>query len=380
MMSLPRRTHVSTTEKVIGGLILLLLVLVASGVFLKGRHYDPSIYVVDESTLASTHAPVENKASTLRESTDAENGSTQGTVSGGHEFEDYESHGSTTPVIATSSNASSVLDGKSAFAGLEPMGEMEHYTADTLYVKINGRAPAYLGFNFQELICRTFRIVSEPGQYLDVFIYYMDTPINAFGIFSLEREVGAKAVDFVGQGYQSEMGFFLQQGNAYVQVIASDVKASVIAAADRLSRELAALIPVDDTGIGAAAMLPSQHQIPGSLSYLQEYAYGIEQLRDVFEARYAVDDTEFTFFGMKAQRSAVEAAFAGVRAYFSDYGTLLEEFEINSASVIIGECFEQYSVVFLQNDAIGGVMNADSLETPKQFVQTLLNPNPNPQP
>ena len=375
MISTPRRVHVSTTEKLIGGGILLLLVAVGLLIHHKGQRYDPSIFTVDEASLETTRNPIDNKAGTLRDASPQTETVSLPAEAG---YDEYDSYGDGANVseaaggrMGGSSGHAAIAD-SGLYAGFAEMGELEVYSPDTLYEKINGRAPAYLGFNFQELSFRTYGIESLAGQYLDVFIYEMDTPVNAFGIFSLEREAGAPSVDFVTDGYRSDMGFFFRQGNTYVQVIASDLAADVMDAAAQFSHELAGSIPVDDSGVGAVSMLPAEFQISGSTSYIQEYAYGLEQLNDVFEARYEVDGLEFPFFGMASDTESLESAFESVKAYFSDYGQIIESFEVNGYPVVVGEIFGQYSVVFLSDQAIGGVMNADALEVPKAFVVKTL--------
>lgn len=374
--------NVSATEQLIGGGVLLLLIAVGLLVFKKGQLYDPSLYTVDEASLESTRTPVENKAGTLREEVSESllvSGDTDESFEESYDGYDNDvSMGSGTSLSLSASSGHESLVSLQPYEGYSAMGELEVYSADTLYEKINGRAPAYIGFNFQELTFRTVLIEGQSGQYLDVFVYQMDTPVNAFGIFSMEREAGAESVDFVADGYRSDMGFFFRQGNTYVQVIASDVSEAVMAAAERFSSELASNIPEDDAGVGAAAMLPLDYQVPGSVSYIQEYAYGLEQLNDVFEARYGVDGVEFSFFGMASDSAHLKEAFGGVVSYFTDYGEVLERYEVNGFPVIVGDIFGQFSVVFLTEEAIGGVMNADSLEVPKAFVeQTLKEMEPN---
>ncbi len=369
MLTLPRRAHVSTTEKVIGGGILLLLFFVGFGVITKGKSYDPLLFTVDERSLEGTRTPIENKAGTLKEEVTVIE-SPNDELSGG--YDSYDSYDASGESDSSVNIGDSVLEQVDAFEGFSDMGDTEYYSPDTLYEKINGRAPAYLGFNFQQLAFRTFTIDNQEGQYLDVFIYQMDTPVNAFGIFSLEREAGAEAVKFVSDGYRSEMGFFYRQGNTYVQVIASDFSDAVMEETARFSEILAAAIPTDDTGVGAAAMLPSENQISGSMSYIQAYAYGLEQLNDVFEARYQIDELEFPFFGMKSDSDTLASAFEGVTAFFTDYGTVLETNEFFGAKLLVAESFGQFSIVFLTADAIGGVMNADELDAPKLYVETYL--------
>ena len=80
------------------------------------------------------------------------------------------------------------------------MSPTETYVPDTLYEKINGRAPAYMEYNFQELISRSYVIDSIPGEFLDVYLFRMDSPLNAFGIFSAERDDTGTQLAFVSDG------------------------------------------------------------------------------------------------------------------------------------------------------------------------------------
>ena len=76
----------------------------------------------------------------------------------------------------------------------------EIYTVETLYEKINGRAPAYFQFNFQELTSRSFLVDGTAGDFIDAYLFEMDSPINAFGIFSIERSEAGAPLDFIADG------------------------------------------------------------------------------------------------------------------------------------------------------------------------------------
>lgn len=362
------RTNISLAEKTIGSILLLLLIGIGVSIQQKGRSYDPNLFSVDETTLESTRNPVLNKASTLKE----ENAPASGETVTTYLEEDYSAYEDSYSEPAVLDTGESVFEKMDTFSGFKAMSDTEYYSADTLYEKINGRAPAYLGFNFQKLTCRTFTIKGVPGQYLDAFIFEMDTPVNAFGIFSMEREAGAKPLDFVNDGYRSEMGFFFRQGNAYIQVIASDVSEQVLAAAEEFSRITAAKIQINDTGVEAASILPMDQIIEGSISYIQENAYGLALLNDVFEARYEIKGLELSFFAMKTDPSSAQEALESVQQFFQDYGTVIENEPINGCQIVIGESFGQYSVVYLKNDELGGVMNADDLPAALTFIETFL--------
>lgn len=360
-----RRTKISLKEKTIGFVILVFLVAIGMFIRKKGESYDSSLYMLDNAALESNSHDVDLfKSEEIRTIESSETVRSEGYDSG-HFEGDHES--------IQSRSDESILENLTAFPGFRSLGDTEYYTPDTLYEKINGRAPAYLDFNFQALECRSFSIDAAPGQFIDVFIFSMDTPVNAFGIFSMEREAGANPVDFVLHGYRSEMGFFYRQGNAYIQVIASDISEVIINAAEKFSKTLAGLLVTDDSGVEAASILPLEGMIAGSLSFIQNNAYGHALLNDVFEARYEMNGQEFSFFAMKNDPANAREAFDSLRQFFEDYGTVSEETSIIGSTIFIGESFGQYSVIYLSEDELGGVMNADDLQTARMFVESKLN-------
>ncbi len=126
----------------------------------------------------------------------------------------------------------------------------------TLYQKIDGRSPAYQGFNVQELRCRTFSIDGGGSSYVDVYEYRMDTNVNAFGIFALERDPQGKPLAFAKDGYSGEMGYFFRQGPVYVQIIASDQNPKTMQTALAIAENRAKVLPADDSGLDGRRALP----------------------------------------------------------------------------------------------------------------------------
>ena len=141
-------------------------------------------------------------------------------------------------------------------AGIKPMGDTEFYSADNLFEKIDGRAPAYLNFNVQGLRCRSFSVIGTAGSFVDVYEYRFDTPVNAFGMFSLERDPKGGPLAFAPDGYVSGMGFFFRQGPRYVQVMASDQNPETLELAKAIAEDRAKALPADDTGLDARRRLP----------------------------------------------------------------------------------------------------------------------------
>jgi hypothetical protein len=169
-----------------------------------------------------------------------------------------------------------------ALAGLKPMSDTEFYNADNLYEKIDGRAPAYQGFNVQQLRCRSFNVVAVAGSYVDVYEYRFDSPVDAFGMFALERDPKGSRWISRPDGYSGEMGYFFRQGAVYVQVIASDVKAETLALTKAVAQNRAKELPADDRGLAGRRKLPAAGMIADSVAFVPENAQGQSDFKDVF--------------------------------------------------------------------------------------------------
>ena len=224
--------------------------MIGFAVWIQGRNFDPAIYSLPSEALKLPAQSAAGKAETsVGERSESE--SAKQTPESPAAPEESASHSIEAAAPAASKREPIEIPGTT------PMGATEFYSPDTLYEKIDGRAPAYLGFNFQQLRSRSFVQPENAGSYVDVYEYRMDSPVNAFGIFSLERDPAGKPLAFAPDGYSGEMGFFFRQGSCYVQVIASDQKQGTLTLAQSVAEKIAKSIPINDAGLNARRRLPA---------------------------------------------------------------------------------------------------------------------------
>jgi len=177
--------------------LLALLPLIALAVYLKGQRYDPATFSLDPAFLDE---PGIGAAGLLR-------------------LDDL---------------AAAVAD-----AAWQADGGVEHFTADTLYEKIDGRADIYLANGV-----RTLQFVSfTDGQsFIDIFLYDMTTPEQASAMLAVERPPDAPAGDLGGDSYRADASRFFREGRYYVQVIASESSDRLAAVGLRLAQTVAARV------------------------------------------------------------------------------------------------------------------------------------------
>ena len=101
----------------------------------------------------------------------------------------------------------------------QPPARADLYTAENLYLKINGRAETYLQHHVVGLTFGTYRYQGEIDRTVDVYWYDMGTPANALSIYRSEEAPGATPVSIGQAAYQVGGAVFFCQGSSYVQIM-----------------------------------------------------------------------------------------------------------------------------------------------------------------
>lgn len=259
---------------------------------------------------------------------------------------------------------------------LHALSATEVYIPETLYEKINGRAPAYFDFGFKVLQCRTFAVEDQPEEFVDVFVYTMGSPLDAFGIYSMENAGAGEALDFVSDGVRDDLGCYFRRGDAYVQVNGSSDSAAVQRLVNKVARELAVRLPADERGLEAKEALSLEGLRAGTLTYISENAYGQEMLRGVFEAEIERQGSVFRVFVMRADTpEAAREAWENLRGFYQRFGKLLKtEGDVEEGSAwFVGESFGQTAAVYIQGPLVGGSMDAGEVAAAENLLRELTS-------
>ena len=197
---------VGNTEKVLGILILLLVAAIVVAFVLQVGTNRDYLFNVDQETYApAAPEPADAEAEAAR---------------------------------------SSAGEGENPFPdpGLEdwrPPSRVDRFTADNLYVRIDGRAEEYLRFQVVGLTFGVYRHVSNTGRTVDVYWYDMGTPRNALGMYRSEQPPDAATIPIGRAGYQVGGSVFFCKASSYVQVLPSRPDDAAAEAALSIAEHLA---------------------------------------------------------------------------------------------------------------------------------------------
>jgi hypothetical protein len=126
--------------------------------------------------------------------------------------------------------------------GWRAPGRVNHFTADNLYVKIDGRAAAYLEHGVVGLTAGTYEHRGEVDRLIDVYWYDMGTSKNALAMYRSEEAPEAAPVSIGQAGYQVGGAVFFCDGSSYVQVLPSRSGDADAQVALKIAERLAARI------------------------------------------------------------------------------------------------------------------------------------------
>lgn len=168
--------------------------------------------------------------------------------------------------------------------GWQILGRVEEYSPDNLWKYIDGAADLFLSFGFTGL--QSAELQADSLIFV-VDIYDMGRPVNAFGIWTVERPhnvpvltIGARAV--ISPPWQSLM----LKDRFYVKVRASQGKMSE-ENTEPLLRGLAAGLPGGNGLPEELALMPRQGKKAGSEKFIREGFKGLSGLKRCLAADYA---------------------------------------------------------------------------------------------
>ena len=250
-------------------------------------------------------------------------------------------------------------------AGFAPKGwlifdEVKQFSPQNLYEQINGRASFFQAYDMVRMTYVSFVKDKEAAKFINLSIYDMGTPTNAFGVFSAERSQGEPPVNLGRAGYRSDANYFIWKGRYYIQIIGSDATDEFQQVGMDLARKVTGFLPDSGEQVWGLAALPLKDRIPDSIQYIKVDALGLDFMRNTYTADYRKGNTAVTVF--LSRRDTTESAQAAVvryAKYAEQYGKGIERLKSGEAEMLSCDMDGSYDVIFHKGRLIGGVSNVE---------------------
>lgn len=254
--------------------------------------------------------------------------------------------------------------------GVEAMSPMEQFSPETLSDKINGKAELYLSAGVTELRTQRYRIAQDHQAWVEVFIFSMQRPEDAFSVFSGQRREDATPVGFARHAYRTPNALFFINGSDYVEMVATTTGEEMHAALDAMARSLLTEAAANATARPAVDpddYFPKAGLLAGSITRIAENGFGFHRLDNLYLANYGPAADEMTAFVSRRSDPAEASELAAA------YGDFLLEFggrEITAGGsnepkvgLLVVEIMDAVEVVFTHGPFLAGVHMAGDVES-----------------
>jgi len=336
-------------------MLLLLLAGISLAIYAKGQVYDPGLFRVDLSLLSKQGPPEPHSVEAQPNHPVPEAGPTPS--SGGE---------------APAPSPSGLLDGL-APTGWKPLGSVTQFAADTLWEKIDGRAEEYLDYKFVRLTCASVANAQDSSQFIDVYVFDMGRPAQAFGVYSVERLEGLPAVALGREGYRSEASYFFWKGPYYVQILASGKGAKLAQIGYDVAGTLAKRLKDDGEPIWGLKTLPEKDRIPGTVQYFAVNAMSLDFLKDAYIALYRKGDMKVTaFLSKQPSPDAAAKTLTSYEGHMTKYGKVVGKRETDASTLITADMGGAFDVVFRRGSLIGGVSMVENRAIAEKAAMDIL--------
>jgi hypothetical protein len=260
-------------------------------------------------------------------------------------------------------------------SGITRMSPAEAFSPESLSDKIDGKAEVYLAAGVAGLRCQRVTPAASPASWIELFVYDMGKPANAFSVFSSQKRSDVTDLRLADYAYRAGNQLAFVHGRYYVEIVATDEAPATAAAAAALAGAYVAATAVTTHADVSAdsARFPQDGLIAGSVTLLSADAFGFDGLKDVFVARYREGAGELTLFVARRAGSAEAAAdAAALRGFFvGDCGGREIAPPASPAGAAIIDEGGSFEGVFTSGAFLAGVHQAPTRESAGRWMMRL---------
>jgi len=171
------------------------------------------------------------------------------------------------------------------------------YVPDNLFDIINGAADSYLSYDFRKLYTAEYN--NDQQKRIRVYIFEHSNPVNAFGIYSQERNKDYKFNETGAQGFESPGAYYFITGNYYVQITTGDDNLNDTM--EKLAEKIVAKLGQNNKLPPELNLFPEKGKIDASEKYIANNFLGYSYLHSAFITDYQQNGESFNVFIMSPE-------------------------------------------------------------------------------
>jgi hypothetical protein len=255
-----------------------------------------------------------------------------------------------------------------------PMSDPETFDSGSLSDKIDGKADIYLESGFVRLSTGRFVHKSDPRTWFECFVYDMQSPRNAFSVYSVQKREDATPGDFADLAYLTENAVFFVCGPYYIEIIGAKPSQMLLGAMTEMAENVVQKYPGQAVDLPERNLLPAENLDVHSLRLILKNAFGYEKFDTVFTGTYWVDGQRVTVF-LSIRKTAPEAqslaaGYAHFLAEIADGESVQGKTPVIPGLQIV-DVLGEYELIFSKGNILAGIHGAVDKEAALQVADAV---------
>jgi hypothetical protein len=234
-----------------------------------------------------------------------------------------------TPAAAGSSEASqqlmSLLPAKNEVPGWAMIQKPRSFKPENLWELIDGAADGYLAYGFEEVVSADYAQASM-GHQAVIDIYRMKDPLNAYGIYTQERNPEYQFLTIGNEGYSGGSSLNFWSGPYYVKITTFAEQEELKQERSKLATAIAGKVPAPGAEPLEASYFPKENQLPHTIVYISKDVLAQSYFTNGFQAKYKAAGKEYKMVLVILESpSAAQNGLARYRQYISTGGKAVKD-------------------------------------------------------
>jgi len=223
-------------------------------------------------------------------------------------------------------------------------------------VLINGRAEYYLAYDVIGMTFASFHKSTDDSSFINLLIYDMGTPTNAFGVFSGERPLEATRLKLGRDAYRMGANHYIFQGQYYIQIIVADSTDELQQVCMDLAEKVTDIFQDSGQAVWGLMALPKTNRVPQSVQYFLVDALGLDFMRNTYTAKYYKGKSIVSIF--LSQQDSPESARKTItkfKEHANLYGKGVDILSADGIELVSCDMDGSYDVGFQKGRLVAGV-------------------------
>lgn len=267
----------------------------------------------------------------------------------------------------------SILETLSLDNGWTKTSEIRTFTAENLWEFIDGAAEQFVLYGVKSVATTDLANKGEKAEF-SIELYEMPNALNAFGVYSLERNPKGSFLEVGTEGNWNGTSLFFYKNNYYVKIIGFEESKQLEQSVKYVAERLASVIPDPAEAPFTLTLFPQEGLKKHSEKYYTKNVLAQSYFSNGYTADYTIGKANcLLFFILCSGAQEATQDFLSYKKYLETNGNKpLSNVTIGEEGFSGTDSFYKKVLAFHQGSAVGGLLGDYDEKAANKIIEQLI--------